>query len=310
MTDTAKETTIDAGGVGVAIREEGKPSGRPLVFLHGGGRTLADWVLVAPLLRDDYRLVLVDFRGHGLSDAVPTYSFDDGVADCAAVIDTLGLEDAVVIGHSLGGMTAIRYGSRVGRCAAIVNVDGFGTGHPAEFPGYSEDDARSKLERFADLSEEGFRAGGDRGDDAWYEDAVTKYRSALEGMGLVWSEVEPLVRRGYRCLEDGTWVTSPSSDVNASMYRSLFMFDHWTEYARLQVPLLVIRSTQEDYSGLDDPEDVAFLQTFGRNIGDRLDAHAAARPDVTVERFDTGHMVMWEKPVELADSIRRFVASL
>lgn len=303
------DRTIDVDGIGIAVRDEGRPDGRPIVLLHGGSRTLADWLFVAPSLAEDHRVVSVDFRGHGLSDVVDSFVFDDGVRDCAGVVEALDLRDAVIVGHSLGGMTAVRYAARGGRCAAIVNVDGFGTGHPSEFPGYSEEQAKSKLDHFAALSEKQFLDPQDSGDEAWMTEAVTQYRKGIEAMGLSWETAEPLVRRGYRRLPDGSWQTSPSGAINASMYRSLFMTDHWADYDRLGVPALVIRSDRED-NDMDDPEDVEFLAAFRIGLEQKLDAWVAKAGNRTVEHFDTGHMVMWEKPAELVESIRRFVATL
>ena len=303
------EAAVDVDGVAIAIRDEGPRDARAIVLLHGGSRTLADWLFVAPDLADDHRVVSVDFRGHGLSDAVPSFSIDDGVADVAGVIDALELDDAVVAGHSLGGMTAIRYGARIGRCAGIVNVDGFGTGHPDEFPGFTEDDMLARLARWADLSEAGFRANDDSGDEAWMTQAVSAYRSSIEAMGLDWAEAEPLVRRGYRQIAGGRWQTSPSADVNASMYRSLYLADHWVDYRKLSLPTLVIRSTKDD-DVLDDPDDNRALAAFRLGIEQHLAGIRSCRDDFTVEHFDTGHMVMWEKPAELVESIRRFVGSL
>jgi pimeloyl-ACP methyl ester carboxylesterase len=306
---TAIEQTIDVDGVGVAITDEGARDARPIVMLHGGSRTLADWLFVGPKLAEDYRVVSVDFRGHGKSDAVATYDWADGVADCAGVVEALDLRDPVIVGHSLGGMTAIRYAAEGNRCAAVVNVDGFGTGHPSEFPGYTEDEARTKLEGFAALSEKEFLDPQDTGDDAWLDAAVSQYRKGIEAMSLPWETAEPLVRRGYRQLPDGRWQTSPAGSINASMYRSLFLTDHWAYYDKVSVPTLVIRSTKDDH-GMEDPDTLAFLDSMRLGLDQLLDAQKARRSDFHVEHFDTAHMVMWEKPVELIESIRRFVASL
>ena len=64
--------------------------------------SLADWLFVTPMLVDDFRVVSVDFRGHGKSDPVSAYSFEDGVADARGVVDALDLRDPVIVGHSLG----------------------------------------------------------------------------------------------------------------------------------------------------------------------------------------------------------------
>jgi len=303
------ESTIDVDGVGVAITDEGPRDARPIVMLHGGSRTLADWLFVAPALAERNRVVRVDFRGHGKSDVVPSFDWGDGVADCAGIVDALDLRDAVIVGHSLGGMTAIRYAAEGHRCAGVVNVDGFGTGHPSEFPGYSEAEAREKLEGFAAMSEKEFLDPQDTGDESWMDAAVAQYRAGVEAMGLRWVTAEPLVRRGYRQLDDGRWQTSPSGAINASMYRSLFMADHWAYYDKVSVPTLVIRSTNDDH-GMDDPETVRFLEAMRVGLDTLLAEQTARRPDFAVEHYETGHMVMWEKPAELTHSIQHFVDSL
>src|SRR5688500_1753515 len=113
---TAIDRKIDLGGVGVAIQDQRPRDALPRVFLHGGSRTPGDWLFVVPSLADDFRIVTVDFRGHGKSDPVPSYSWLDGVKDTAGVIEGLSLDDPVVIGHSLGGMTAIKYAADGRRC--------------------------------------------------------------------------------------------------------------------------------------------------------------------------------------------------
>jgi pimeloyl-ACP methyl ester carboxylesterase len=86
------------------------------------------------------------------------------------------------------------------------------------------------------------------------------------------------------------------------------MIDHWADYDKLSVPTLVIRSDRED-SGMEDPETLKFLAAFRIGVEQKLDEQRERRLDFEVEHFDTGHMVMWEKPAELVESIRRFVAA-
>jgi pimeloyl-ACP methyl ester carboxylesterase len=303
------ESTIDVDGVGIAIADDGPRDARPIVMLHGGSRTLADWLFVAPALVERNRVVRVDFRGHGKSDAVPSFGWEDGIRDCEGVVEALDLHDPVIVGHSLGGMVAIRYAAEGRRCGAVVNVDGFGTGHPSEFPGYTEEEAREKLEGFAAMSEKEFLDPQDTGDEAWMDEAVVQYRKGVEAMGLTWETAEPLVRRGYRQLDDGRWQTSPSGAINASMYRSLFMADHWAFYDKVSVPTLVIRSVNDDH-GMDDPETVRFLESMRVGLDTLLAERVAQRPDFFVEHYETGHMVMWEKPAELITSIQNFVDEL
>jgi esterase len=88
--------------------DDGDPAAPPLLLLHGitsfGGTW--DW-LVADLV-ERYRVLRLDFRGHGSSDrAAGAYSSAGYLSDAIAVCEQLAGEPCVVIGHSLGGITAM-----------------------------------------------------------------------------------------------------------------------------------------------------------------------------------------------------------
>ena len=81
--------------------------GPPVLLLHGLTDNGACWAMLARELAGDYDLVMPDARGHGASSVPETgYSPEDRTADAIALIDALGLERPVVIGHSMGGLTA------------------------------------------------------------------------------------------------------------------------------------------------------------------------------------------------------------
>ncbi|WP_011579793.1 MULTISPECIES: 3-oxoadipate enol-lactonase [Chelativorans] len=84
------------------------PEGRPvLAFSNSLGTDFRIWDDVAALLEGQYRLVLYDKRGHGLSEATPQpYAMTDHVRDLAALLDHLGIREATIVGLSVGGMIA------------------------------------------------------------------------------------------------------------------------------------------------------------------------------------------------------------
>jgi pimeloyl-ACP methyl ester carboxylesterase len=97
-------TVAARDGTKLAVTDAG--AGRPLVFFHGLGLTHEVWLPQLRALRDRYRVVGVDIRGHGDSGAgVDGYSPQLFGDDVAAVLETLDLRDAVLVGHSLGGCT-------------------------------------------------------------------------------------------------------------------------------------------------------------------------------------------------------------
>ncbi|HEY3260842.1 MAG TPA: alpha/beta hydrolase [Pseudonocardiaceae bacterium] len=143
-------SVVDVDGCELALFDHGGGPGPALVLLHGGGRSAADWRDVARLLvAGGCRVVAFDLRGHGLSGAMgPRWSFDDAVADVDAVAAALGLWRPFVVGHSLGGLLAMRYGGRSPGCPGVMNVDGVGAALPATFPGPAGD--RDRVRGFVD----------------------------------------------------------------------------------------------------------------------------------------------------------------
>ena len=119
------ESFLELATTGLRVRLLSQGSGPPLVLLHGVSLSAAAW---APLFStlSGYRLLAVDLPGHGLSDPV---DYGHGHLRQHArelvedVFDALGLDDAAVIGHSLGGMLALWYAAtsakRISRLVAI-----------------------------------------------------------------------------------------------------------------------------------------------------------------------------------------------
>lgn len=95
------------GDVGLHVSVDGADDSPPVVLLHGildSGRT---WDWMVPRLADRYRVVRLDFRGHGGSDRAPgRYHMEDYVSDAVATCEQVAGTPCVVIGHSLGGATA------------------------------------------------------------------------------------------------------------------------------------------------------------------------------------------------------------
>jgi len=124
-----KPTMIKAKGDGVKIQLvvwEGK--GKEILCVHGITANSRFWNCLASALAPHHRLIAMDLRGRGLSDKPPTgYSIKHHCKDIAAVMDDLGLERPVLMGHSLGAFISLvfaaQYPERVDR---LILVDGGG----------------------------------------------------------------------------------------------------------------------------------------------------------------------------------------
>jgi len=79
----------------------------PIVLLHGATFRAEDWENIFPRLATRYRVIAYDARGHGKSARATSYAIGDFADDLLRVIDTVAGGPAIVIGHSLGGATAL-----------------------------------------------------------------------------------------------------------------------------------------------------------------------------------------------------------
>ena len=101
-------TTDD--GARIYFEMEGDAGGKPvLLFVHGWCSNLRHWDPQAEYFSRDYRVLRLDRRGYGRSPAPANYSFDFGreATDIAQLASSLGISEAVVVGHAGGIPTAI-----------------------------------------------------------------------------------------------------------------------------------------------------------------------------------------------------------
>ncbi|MGC0365488.1 non-heme chloroperoxidase [Rhodococcus sp. 27YEA15] len=104
---------VSVDGTSILYRLTGNPDARPLVLLHGWAQSSQCWgEQVLAELAVEYRVIAVDLRGHGYSDA-PETGYDDPAnwaGDVAAVLAAEGVEEnAVLLGWSYGGLVICDY---------------------------------------------------------------------------------------------------------------------------------------------------------------------------------------------------------
>jgi pimeloyl-ACP methyl ester carboxylesterase len=106
---------------------EWNPGGaRPLLLLHGVTANAWWWEDFARHVPPDYRLLALDQRGHGDSEAVvpPAYGPSDYARDVESLIDWCGLREPVIVGHSQGGINALAFiGGRTDAARAVMAID-------------------------------------------------------------------------------------------------------------------------------------------------------------------------------------------
>ena len=99
--------------------------GTPLVLLHGGVMTIElTYASLLPTLEQHHRVVTVDFQAHGrTADIDRDLTYANLASDVVALLDHLGVEHAHVIGHSMGGGTALELAvNHPGRVRSVVPI--------------------------------------------------------------------------------------------------------------------------------------------------------------------------------------------
>lgn len=148
---TAPSIFINVAGMRMHVRDEGpKSDPQPIVLIHGTSASLHTWDGWADALSTNRRVIRFDVPGFGLTGPDPSnnYTIEHYVNVVVALLDTLGLDSAVLGGNSLGGniawATAVLHPNRV---IALVLVDPSGYAFESASVPLAFTLSRSKLAR-------------------------------------------------------------------------------------------------------------------------------------------------------------------
>lgn len=111
LSEDATSHYVDTPKWRVHYHEAGSGAGAPLVMLHGSGPGATGWSNFRAnmeVLSSRYRTIAVDMPGWGRSDTAVAGDRDHGEA-LLAILDALDIEQAILIGNSMGGMTSVRF---------------------------------------------------------------------------------------------------------------------------------------------------------------------------------------------------------
>jgi pimeloyl-ACP methyl ester carboxylesterase len=281
----ARQYTIDAHGVSIAVAEWGAEDDDVLLLVHGGFDFAGTYDVFAPkLAAHGFRVVAWDQRGHGDSEHTTLYGWDGDLRDALAVIDHVCRGPVPVVGHSKGGSMVLQLAdAQPWRFSHIVNLDGLPCKKRA--PDIAEHD-RAKM------------AGKDI--EAWLDHRrrtafASRKPDTLDGLAARRRRLNPrlpiewlryLVTRGGRHDEDGwRWKLDPSMRFGG--------FGPWRpEWTQMRLPGLtvpflgVLVSETEEMGWGTKPDDLAgWVPPLGRielveGVGHFVHIE---RPDLVVE---------------------------
>jgi pimeloyl-ACP methyl ester carboxylesterase len=150
---------LDRSGTRISFADHAstrEAGGAPVLLTHGFAASSAMFAGNLAALTAGNRVVTWDIRGHGESDYPAdeaSYSAATATGDMAAILDHLGIESAVLGGHSLGGYLSLDFALRSpDRVSGVILID---TG-----PGFRNPEARASWNAGADTSADAFSQRG------------------------------------------------------------------------------------------------------------------------------------------------------
>jgi pimeloyl-ACP methyl ester carboxylesterase len=137
---------VSIDGVGIAYDDHG--IGQPIIFLHAFPLNRSMWTgQITTLLKEQrYRLVALDWRGFGESDPGTSITMERFADDVAGLMDTLGMQQAILCGLSMGGYAAFAFLRKYPqRISALILAD--------TRPGADNEEGKATRETVARLAE-------------------------------------------------------------------------------------------------------------------------------------------------------------
>ncbi|MCL5782405.1 MAG: alpha/beta fold hydrolase [Candidatus Thermoplasmatota archaeon] len=99
----------------------------PVIFLHGLGGSSNNWLKLAPLFPEKYRLIIPDLLGHGKSTRHADYfTISDQVEFLGHLLGSLKIDESGFVGNSYGGWVSMRYALSRGKSRFLVLIDSAG----------------------------------------------------------------------------------------------------------------------------------------------------------------------------------------
>lgn len=264
---------VQCNGADLYFEADGE--GPPIVFLHGVLHSLRFFQPQLTGLSDTYRVVAVDFRGHGRSEKTDLgHTVAQYARDIHTFLEQRGLEDVVLVGWSLGALVSWEY------------VDQFGT---------------DRLRGLVDVDMEASRFQWDD-----YEHGLTDLDGLLDTLALTQKDrtsiAERMTEQVFKNPSDET-KTLQFDEISRTpaTIRSTILLDAATRDYRhivreLDIPMLVCAGAEE--------ETTRGTVAAVRNVADLA-------PDARFELFeDSGHGPCFEEPERFNRVVSRFVDAI
>jgi esterase len=202
----------------------------PVLLLHGVRLQAHTWDMAALLLRDHYHLVAVDQRGHGDSDWTSEAQFNNDtfdlmLEDTRQLVEHLGWKTFILVGMSMGGITAMRYAAKFAdQLMALCIVD------------IAPTTMHSGV-----LSMEGFRIETET--LSRFEDFLERSHKFMPHRPL--AQLRYSLMHSLKQLPDGRWTWKQDYRPGAVRHHAP-LAELWNELPKITAPTLLMRGAQSN----------------------------------------------------------------
>ncbi len=276
-TATYTDREVRVNGLKIHYQEWGDASLPAILMVHGFGVSGHMFDEFAEKVRDRYRLVAIDQRGHGDSDWAEDgdYSRDAFVRDLEGVCESLGLGRFFLMGHSMGGLNAAAFAAR----------------HPGLLKGLVLVDAGPEAAKEGVDNIMRFTSGPDELEFDEFVDMAHRFnpRRSIDN-------IRERMRHRLKPTESGKWTWKFDrrfrSDRDAlSVGDNLSNDETWALFRSIQVPALIVRGAESD---------VLTQEVAERTAAEMPQAALAVVPGA-------GHSVPGDNPDDFAQVVTRFI---
>ena len=271
--------TITGGDVPLNLVDWGaqRPDARTVLFVHGAQLTARTWDGVCLLLRDTYRCLALDLRGHGDSgwSGERRYGLEDHLGELTRVALSLGARDLALVGMSMGGFIATAWAESLPEALGTLVLVDIGP----HAPGFVREPGR----RSASLAQ---RTASARTLEDFVAHALA-WSPKRDADGLRHS-----LRHALRVRPDGShaWKWDPAQFTGGPP----FLRDEvWARAGEIACRTLVVRGAESDVLSVEGAMQLV----------------ASLRSGTLVTIEGAGHTVQSDKPSALAVALREFFAA-
>jgi pimeloyl-ACP methyl ester carboxylesterase len=258
-----RPTELSLSREGVALTGlDFRGAGIPVLFLHGLAGYAGEWLTTTAWLTPRHHAIALDARGHGGSERRPDdVSIEAHAADAAYAIEELALDPIIVVGQSLGGLTAVTLAAKRPKLvSAVVIVDA----DPAPGKDRTVTEVEEFLRRwpvpFASLLE------------------AAQYFGGSPGSAAAWAN-------GLERRDDGWWPRFDFDVMTRTLSEALAR-SYWDEWERIRCPVLIVRA------GNGDVPSATAQEMTERLTSSRLIEVPGAGHDIHLDRPDEWRAVL------------------